>query len=438
MFSQSKGGNIIGSGGFGCVFRPALTCRGKTGTNEPQISKLMLNEDAEEEYKETTKFKHILEKIIPGNENFFIFNNVNMCEPEPLEPDDLNNFQTQCSTLVEQGITQLNINDPTVLSRIKIINMPFGGVTIDQYINQHKTRGDILNLNRALLDLYTQAIQPMNNNGVYHNDLKYSNILVLKEKKTLKTRIIDWGLSFYLPDTSLPYLNHSSIPFNRPFTYILLQTKFSENYSLFLKSLSPNSPNSLSFEIKTFVVSFVQPMLEKREGNMSFIENILQKLLPVNSLSWVDVMVDFLVKSILKFTQNGEFQTMEYVKSIYLPLLDTWGFLMCYWPVYKFYHEKAPHSKITTFFKKLFMDYLFEPKEIQPLNSTQLVSDLQRFGDYLQKVISKSHQGGAFCSSLKLKHKTQNKKTQNPKQKNTKPKTKKYKTQNKKKYITNK
>ena len=36
-----KGGKVLASGGFGCVFSPALKCQGKTKRAEGKISKLM-------------------------------------------------------------------------------------------------------------------------------------------------------------------------------------------------------------------------------------------------------------------------------------------------------------------------------------------------------------------------------------------------------------
>ena len=37
-----KGGQAIGSGGFGCVFRPALACKGKSRPEGNIVSKLMI------------------------------------------------------------------------------------------------------------------------------------------------------------------------------------------------------------------------------------------------------------------------------------------------------------------------------------------------------------------------------------------------------------
>ena len=51
-----KGGKIIGSGGYGCVFRPPLKCKGKHRTKKRMVSKLMTVKHAKSEYEEILKF----------------------------------------------------------------------------------------------------------------------------------------------------------------------------------------------------------------------------------------------------------------------------------------------------------------------------------------------------------------------------------------------
>ena len=56
MTKFKNGGKVIASGGFGCIFRPALKC--KTRKNIPgQITKLMTAKHAHTEFNEIEKFK---------------------------------------------------------------------------------------------------------------------------------------------------------------------------------------------------------------------------------------------------------------------------------------------------------------------------------------------------------------------------------------------
>ena len=48
-----NGGDVIGSGGFGCVFKPSLQCDDNDNINKSKnkhITKVMLKHNAEEEY----------------------------------------------------------------------------------------------------------------------------------------------------------------------------------------------------------------------------------------------------------------------------------------------------------------------------------------------------------------------------------------------------
>ena len=48
---NKNGGDAIGAGGFGCVFSPALSCKGKPVPSKDMVSKLMLINDANMEAK---------------------------------------------------------------------------------------------------------------------------------------------------------------------------------------------------------------------------------------------------------------------------------------------------------------------------------------------------------------------------------------------------
>ena len=54
---KKKGGKAIGSGGYGCVFYPALKCEGSTDREKNKISKLMPDDYAIQEYEEITRLK---------------------------------------------------------------------------------------------------------------------------------------------------------------------------------------------------------------------------------------------------------------------------------------------------------------------------------------------------------------------------------------------
>ena len=85
------GGKVIASGGFGCVFSPALKCKGKR-REKNKISKVMTKKHAIAEYNEIINIKKKLIKI-PNYSNFFLVDNFDICEPEKLSSRDLENFK---------------------------------------------------------------------------------------------------------------------------------------------------------------------------------------------------------------------------------------------------------------------------------------------------------------------------------------------------------
>ena len=86
-----KGGKVIASGGFGCVFSPALKCKNKK-REKNKITKLMTEKHALAEYNEVMNIKKKLDKI-PNYGDYFLIKDFNLCEPAKLTSEDLINFQ---------------------------------------------------------------------------------------------------------------------------------------------------------------------------------------------------------------------------------------------------------------------------------------------------------------------------------------------------------
>ena len=62
---------VVGEGTYGCVTKPSIKCRGKSIGYDNKVSKIMVREDAMEEYdgtKELSKYKNINKYIIPQPE----------------------------------------------------------------------------------------------------------------------------------------------------------------------------------------------------------------------------------------------------------------------------------------------------------------------------------------------------------------------------------
>ncbi len=75
-----KGGDVIGSGGFGCVFRPALKCSKKKQRKTNMVSKLMTKKHAKKEFSTIKEIKKRV-KTIPQYSDYFLVYNISKCEP---------------------------------------------------------------------------------------------------------------------------------------------------------------------------------------------------------------------------------------------------------------------------------------------------------------------------------------------------------------------
>ena len=89
------GGKVIASGGFGCIFSPALRCEGSKKREKNKISKLMTEKHTLQEYAEIEKVKSKLQHI-PNYSDYFLVNDVTLCKPEKLTLFDLAKYKKKC------------------------------------------------------------------------------------------------------------------------------------------------------------------------------------------------------------------------------------------------------------------------------------------------------------------------------------------------------
>ena len=399
------GGKAIGSGGFGCIFRPALKCKGKPRTIKKMISKMMTKKHAKSEYSEILKFKNIL-YTIPNYERYFLLNDITICTPDKLSKEDLVDFNGNCSALTETYSSD-TINS-AIDSDLQILNIPDGGMDLQDYMRTIDYK-DLPRLNNMLIDLLVNGIVKMNKMKVLHADLKESNIL-------MDCRIIDWGLSTVYTPTKIPdKLMNRTIYYNSPFSNVLFNSTFEAMYTQFL-SITHNLTYPI---VRVFVEEYLNKWFDIRgKGHYKLIKQYFTCLfVDSETTNMDDIVMDFIIDYITtvltEYTKNGKFDLLKYFAEVYVHIVDVYGFISVYLSVFELLainYTNLNKSELNLFnaLKTIILTHLFEPR-IVPNNITTIVSDLKALNKLLiqcrNNATSKnSYSSYAMSSSARLKN----------------------------------
>lgn len=408
-----KGGKAIASGGFGCVFDPALICKGSKKREKNKISKLMTVKYAEQEYKEINNIKHKLNGI-DNFSDYFLLNDVTICKIDKLEPSDLKNFDKKCKALPKKNINKNNINKK--LNDIMAINIPNGGIPVDDYIYNNKSFIGIYELHNSLVNLLVKGIIPMNNNNIYHSDIKDSNILVKEEFGKIKTRLIDWGLTTeYIPFKNSPFPHNwknRPLQFNVPFSIIIFTDAFIEKYT---NLIDKNGEEVIKDEIylKNFVINYLNFWMKERGiGHYKFINEVMYTLFHndyadlnieakskiIETQTTIDYIVNYIVNVLIHFTHfraDGTLNLRVYLDNVFINIVDIWGFIFAYYPLIELLSNNyltlnENEIKIFNKLRNIFINNLFKPK-VEAINIDTLLSELKDLGKLINNNIDKTY-----------------------------------------------
>ena len=395
--NNTVGGQVIASGGFGCVFSPELKCKGKKTRGKNRISKLMIEKYTLAEYNEIKTLREKINKI-PNYENYFLLNDFNVCRPAKLSKSDLKGFNNKCSALPKNKITSKNINES--LDKMLALNMPNGGIPIDDFIYNNSSYENIIKLNNCLINLLKKGIIPMNNKNIYHSDIKDSNILV-DQTSSIKTRLIDWGLSTeYIPNINQKFpktWRNRPLQFNVPFSVIIFSDVFVDKYIKYIESGGKIEYNSL----KPFVLNYISIWMKERgSGHYKYINNIMNMLfnykvkkdsklieneftLPYISNYIIEILLHF-----TNFTPNGSLNLRIYLDTVFIKIVDVWGLIISYLPIFEILFENYNNlndmeKELFENIRHIFIEYLYKPR-IEPINITELTNHLSKLNKLIQ------------------------------------------------------
>ena len=407
--NNKEGGRVLASGGFGCVFTPALKCQGSTRREKNKVSKLMIEKYAIQEYEEINKYKKILETI-PNHQDYFLLYDISICKPSKLTISDLQNFK-KCTALPKKNITKQNINKS--LDKVMVLNMPNGGLPVDDYLYDNGSFQKMYNLHIGLVKLLKNGILSMNKKNIYHCDIKDANILVdtKSTNNEIKTRLIDWGLSCeYIPFKNNIFPStwrNRPLQYNAPFSVIIFTDAFLEKYTKFLKSADiVNDKDKVNqLQLKPFILDYVNFWMKERgAGHYKYINEIMFMLFS-NSLTTIsekdkprvietqytmEIIVDYIVDVLLhytKFKTDGSIDLRQYLDNVFIEIVDIYGFIVSYIPILEILSNSYSsltklELKIFNQLQFIFVEYLYNPRH-ETINIDTLFSDLTILGELL-------------------------------------------------------
>ena len=375
-----KGGSVVGAGGYGCVFRPALICKNDdTKRKKGLVSKLMIKKHAKKEIEISSKFEKIL-SVIPNYKDYFIFPE-KICNPDDLIDEDKINFTLKCNTLMRKKITVDNINKK--LDSLKIIQMQDGGMDLDVFLRNSRINMEIFSkMNASLEKLLANAILPMNAMNVFHLDLKASNMMI---DDNYNVKIVDWGLSTVITDFDvIPREFRRPLHFNMPYSVIILNKDFLNFIDKTLKSVPNITVETLIPRLIQFYVKFAETY---GAGHEERINDILHNLMSARRHRHNEVIMRYIAEIIIEFREvNNTFNVTKYFKEVFLRNVDIWGFFHAYFPVMNLdtprkqsYSQRA-ETFISDRFKELYTLFLlkYSAKPIPVLEFRDWVVRIQK------------------------------------------------------------
>jgi len=427
------GGNVLASGGFGCVFMPALKCKekSKNKNTSTKLSKLMIDKYATQEYD---KISFIREKLkdIPNYKDYFLLDDFSICNPAKLNKSDLSNYSKKCKALKKHKIYKENINQK--LDKLLILSMPYGGVPVDDYIEKYVSYANFLKINNLLISLLKNGIIPMNNEDIYHCDIKDSNVLIDTDDNDItRMRLIDWGISIeYIPFKDNPFpksWRNKPLQFNMPFSVILFTDDFVKKYTEYIE----NGGILEKKELEPFVFDYIKYWFKERGvGHYKYINELMYYLFSNevfdidndmnedDKLKWIEqkitmpYIINYIVEVLIHFTkfrEDGTLNMREYLDKVFIRIADIWGFINIYNSILhifssNYYDLTARQLKIFNTLKHIYLEYLYKPR-IEPIPISELEEKLRSLTNLfnLKKELKKTKQTKKYLSKRNITNK---------------------------------
>ena len=389
---SQKGGIPIFAGAQGCVFKPSLKCKGRPrNLHDGNISKLEEKESAKAEMREYEKIKQYLGKIKNYSKYFSV--QAHICEPDPIGPQDLVNFDDVCTNLERLNVSAANVN--ANLSKLHMINMPDLGIDLVKWMEQSPLTPDrIRQLNNHISNLLLHAVGPMNRLGVIHNDLKSENVMIDRNNNC---RVIDWGLAGISTASQVIPEHHfmnNPVTYNRPFSTMLISQHTCDLYvSIVLKSATLATPSVE--QLKHFTRAVYKEYVDVYDlTGYKYLQHIFMTMFgsPQGNQTQTN---ELLIESVATYTAeilhhftdrvNRTFRLNEYFSNVYRYNTDVWGLMSVFYsffmmPRQSFAMSNALHADMLHRYRTLFRTVVFANGH-ERMNVAHIVQQLRQITD---------------------------------------------------------
>jgi len=387
------GGAAIAAGGFGCVFLPALKCKGEERPTGKVVSKLLTKGNADDEFNEAKEIQQILKTGLGEStyNEYFIFPE-KQCTPDVLTKDDLINYDKKCKNLTKKGFTEKTINQN--LTSVGIIELPNGGSDLDKTIKTMKSPKEFKEFNRSAINLLTKAVVPMNKLGVAHFDLKSPNILIDDNKQM---RIIDWGLSLINEKSSVPSGALSRpVQYNLPFGAVLFNNSIIATINNKLKKIQFNVYENYKQELKTQISTIMYDIViynfKKEDGHIPYVSSSLEKHFNMKGNTGFmyflcNLFTNYLTEAVINFINPStkKFDALKYFNDVVMKNCDVWGFITIYDDILS--NNKHLSNVYRNRLKAVVYKYLYSTEyAAEPIDINILTDDLKHIFPFNDKI----------------------------------------------------
>ena len=390
---RSDGGEAIASGGYGCVFRPAIACKGETNRRPDSISKLMLKDKAEDEMEEIDEALKLV-KGIPNYSKYFALTNYHMCVPGKITKEDEKSFIEQCINPL--GVTSNEVKNRP--SDYRLVVSPDLGTDLSKSLKSMFTRArddkpgsaryqhlirNLINLNNTSYDFLKNGIANMAKVGLYHADVKPQNVMTnynrdLAKPSFTEMKLIDYGLVLP-PGADAAYSVNSFVMFNAPFSMFMFGREVKDDINRLLKTEAHvyeedkvnqgGNQNRYERRINEGMERIVKDhVFSYARDHIPYMESIGSRAFGISTSkyrsSFRNVFIDYCTVVVLDFTDRTDkkrprFNAVKYWEDVLQYNLDVWGFLTSFLLLASY--SQITHPSISDDYLSIVSNYLYTP-----------------------------------------------------------------------------